>query len=94
MKYCSNKDIDQLIRKLVRTGWSFQRGRKHGRLTHPTGISTLTIANSPSDYRSLQNFRRDLRNVVITIKAMPRADSGGTSTSVFSESTGVCVGFD
>lgn len=52
MKYCSNKEIDQLIRKLVRQGWSFRRGGKHGRLTHP------------SDCRSLDNFRRDLRKAV------------------------------
>lgn len=63
MKYCSNKEIDQLIRKLVRTGWSFCRGSKHGRLTHPNGHPTLTVAKSPSDWRSLQNFLRDLRSV-------------------------------
>ncbi|HHZ9317066.1 TPA: type II toxin-antitoxin system HicA family toxin [Pseudomonas aeruginosa] len=62
MKYCSNKEIDQLIRQLVRQGWRFHRGSKHGRLTHPSGRSTLTVAKSPSDCRSLQNFRRDLRS--------------------------------
>ncbi|MGY2313150.1 type II toxin-antitoxin system HicA family toxin [Pseudomonas sp. SDO5522_S412] len=64
MRYCSNKEIDQLIRKLVRQGWSFRRGGKHGRLTHPGGRSTLTVAKSPSDCRSLDNFRRDLRKAV------------------------------
>lgn len=62
MKYCSNKEIDQLIHQLVRSGWRFYRGRKHGRLTHPSGRPTLTVASTPSDFRSLQNFRRDLRN--------------------------------
>lgn len=61
MKYCSNKEIDQLIRELVRQGWRFHRGSKHGRLTHPCARSTLTVAKSPSDCRSLNNFRRDLR---------------------------------
>lgn len=64
MKYCSSKEIDQLIRKLVRQGWSFRRGGKHGRLTDPGGRLTLTVAKSPSDYRSLDNFRRDLRRAV------------------------------
>ncbi|HAR05231.1 MAG TPA: hypothetical protein DCR72_06580 [Pseudomonas sp.] len=62
MKYCSNKEIDQLIRQLVSQGWGFRRGSKHGRLTHPSGWPTLTVAKSPSDCRSLQNFRRDLRS--------------------------------
>jgi predicted RNA binding protein YcfA (HicA-like mRNA interferase family) len=61
MKYCSSKEVDQLIRQLVSQGWSFRRGGKHGRLTHPSGRPTLTVAKSPSDGRSLQNFRRDLR---------------------------------
>lgn len=61
MKYCSNKEINQLIHQLVRSGWCFYRGSKHGRLTHPNGWPTLTVAKSPSDFRCLQNFRRDLR---------------------------------
>ncbi len=64
MRYCSNKDIDQLIRQLVRQGWRFHRGSKHGRLIHPSGLPTLTVAKSPSDFRSLDNFRRDLRKVI------------------------------
>jgi predicted RNA binding protein YcfA (HicA-like mRNA interferase family) len=64
MKYCSNKDIDQLIRQLIRQGWSFRRGGKHGRIIHPDGRQTLTVANSPSDYRSLRNFQRDLRRII------------------------------
>lgn len=63
MKYCSNKEIDQLIRQLLGQGWSFRRGSKHGRLTPPEGWPTLTVASSPGDCRSLQNFRRDLRQV-------------------------------
>lgn len=61
MKYCSNKEIDQLVRHLVRQGWSFCYGGKHGRLSHPSGIPTLTVPKSPSDHRSLHNFRREVR---------------------------------
>jgi hypothetical protein len=70
MKYCSNKDIDKLIRVLIRQGWDFRRGGKHGRLAPPSGQPTMTVAKTPSDYRSLQNFRRDLR------KAMPSPSLG------------------
>lgn len=64
MKYCSKKEIDQEIRHLVRNGWDFQRGRKHGRLTHPRGWPTLTVARSPSDGRVIHNFRRDVRQAI------------------------------
>ena len=64
MKYCSNKDIDQLIRKLVRQGWCFKHGGKHGRLTHPSGRKTVTVAKSPGGHRGLHNFRRDLRQAI------------------------------
>ena len=64
MKYCSDKEIDKLIRWLVHNGWKFHNGAKHGRLTHPTGRPTLTVAKTPSDRRCLQNFRRNLRQAM------------------------------
>ena len=64
MKYCSNKDIDQLIRHLVYQGWRFRHGSKHGRLSHPSGRPTLSVPTTPGDHRSFHNFRRDLRNAV------------------------------
>lgn len=64
MKYYTDKDMDHFIRKLLREGWSYERGRKHGRLVAPDGKSFVTIAGSPSDYRSFENFRRDVRKIV------------------------------
>jgi hypothetical protein len=61
MKYCSNKEIDQIIRRLVSQGWLYRNGSKHGRLTSPSGSPTLTVSRTPSDWRSVQNFLRDLR---------------------------------
>lgn len=63
MKYCANKDIDRMIRQLLRQGWSYRNGSKHSRLTHPAGCPTLTVSRTPSDWRSVQNFVRDLRRV-------------------------------
>lgn len=57
-RYSSNKDWDERIRRLVKRGWKYQRGRKHGRLTNPDGSRTLTVSSSPSDRRSLKNFMR------------------------------------
>lgn len=49
MKYCSNKEIDRIVRRLISQGWLFRQGGKHGRLTQPDGQQTLTIAKSPSE---------------------------------------------
>jgi len=32
MTYCSNKDINRLVRDLLGNGWTYVRMRKHGRL--------------------------------------------------------------
>lgn len=60
MKYSSQKDIDKLVRRLVREGWRYWRGAKHGRLQPPCGVWTLTVPGSPSDIHAFQNFRRDV----------------------------------
>ena len=70
MKYCTNKDIDQLVRQLIRQRWVFQNGGKHGRLTSPDGLLTLTVSRSPSDSRCLYNLRRDLRKGILSVENM------------------------
>ncbi len=62
MKYCASKDFNVLVKQLVRIGWSFRRGTKHGHLLSPNGGPMLTVPSSPSDHRALQNFRRDVRH--------------------------------
>lgn len=62
MKYCASKDFNVLVKQLVRMGWAFRRGAKHGRLISPDGGPALTVPGSPSDHRALQNFRRDVRH--------------------------------
>jgi hypothetical protein len=37
MHYCSDKDINRIVKELVRTGWRFEQGR-HGKLRHPSGV--------------------------------------------------------
>lgn len=63
MKYSSSKEIHGLIRKLVRSGWTFRHGRKHGRIYPPGGKYFVTVPISPSDRRSRNNFERDLRRM-------------------------------
>lgn len=64
MMYSKNKEINDLVQKLVALGWQFRRPGKHGRLSHPSGRATLTVPISPSDRRSHLNFRCDLRKAL------------------------------
>lgn len=58
------KEIDQLVRGLVRQGWNFRWGSKHGRLCSPNGQATLCVPSTPSDRRAFLNFRRNVRRTL------------------------------
>jgi hypothetical protein len=64
MKYSNQKDIDQLVRKLVRQGWHFWRGKKHGRLKAPFSKNSLTVPGTPSDCHAFDNFSRDVLRIL------------------------------
>lgn len=63
MRYCRSPEINTLVTELVRQGWRFSRGRKHGRLSAPEGRGALTIPGTPSDRRAWMNFRRDVQHM-------------------------------
>ena len=60
MKYSKSKELNQIVRTLVRDGWSFRWGGKHGRISHPSGHPTLTVSTSPRDWRTVENFRHQI----------------------------------
>jgi predicted RNA binding protein YcfA (HicA-like mRNA interferase family) len=62
-KYSSNKDLNQYIRQLVSDGWIYVRRRKHGRLISPNKCLTTTVPGSPSDYRAVKNFKKDIQRM-------------------------------
>ncbi|MBZ2169843.1 type II toxin-antitoxin system HicA family toxin [Marinobacter sp. F4216] len=64
-RYSSNKDWNAVINRLVKLGWRYRRGGKHGQLTHPDSSEILVVPISPSDRRSLQNFMQLLRSTGI-----------------------------
>lgn len=64
MKYCASKDINRLVKGLIRQGWCFRRGGKHGRLSSPDGRAKLSVPSTPSDHRAFLNFRRDVRSAL------------------------------
>lgn len=61
MKYSSNKDINQVVRKLIRVGWHFQHRGKHNEICSPDGEQRIIFSVSPSDRRSYFKFKRDLK---------------------------------
>lgn len=63
MRYSRCKEINQLVRSLVRHHWSYSRGKKHGRLSPPGCTAFVTVPGTPSDWRGLANFRRDLARI-------------------------------
>lgn len=62
MKYSACKEINRLINCLIRAGWRYYRGGKHGRLASPDGRAKLSVPGTPSDRRAFLNFRRDIRH--------------------------------
>ena len=64
MKYCASKDINRLVKCLIRNSWLFRRGGKHGRLSPPDGRANLSVPSTPSDYRAFLSFRRDVRQAL------------------------------
>ena len=68
MRYTSNKDINKLIKRLIRNNWEFKHRSKHGRIISPDGALRITVSKSPSDHRSLQNFQREVRKFKSTLR--------------------------
>lgn len=62
MRYSNDKDINRLVRTLVRAGWCYRHGR-HGKLIPPHSHSVLTVPKTPSDRRAFQNFNQDIRRL-------------------------------
>ena len=65
-KYCKKPEIDALVVQLVRSGWHFHRGGRHGKLRNPQGSRALTVPISPSDHRASKNFEMALRRLATT----------------------------
>jgi len=77
MKYSTCKDVDSLVRSLLATGWRFhRRGRKHGRLTPPSGCLFVTVSCTPSDRRTFLNLRSQVRHVMAELQQKENPSNG------------------
>lgn len=59
--YCADKDINKLVRALVRDGAVFAPGRKHGKLRLTSG-KLVILPKSPSDHRAILNIAKEVRS--------------------------------
>lgn len=66
-RYSICKEIQKLVRRLLHEGWTYEQGRRHGRiqLKHSSGF--VAVPGTPSDRRSFVNFA----------KAVHRLQAGG-----------------
>jgi len=63
MHYSNDKNIAGFVQSLVRTGWRYQTGGRHGKLISPTG-RRIPVPCTPSDFRAFDNFKRDIRRLM------------------------------
>lgn len=62
-KFSNNKDIDMVVRALLKNQWNYRRGKKHGAIVSPQGLK-LSVPGTPSDRRAFYNFKRDVRHIM------------------------------
>ena len=60
-KYSTDSGINDIVKQLVKDGWCYKRGAKHGKVIAPQGAAILTVPTTPSDWRASRQFRADLR---------------------------------
>ena len=63
MKYSSDKDVNKYAKQLVREGWGFKRGKKHGKLIAPGRRGIVVLPTSPSSKRAVQELAWAVRNL-------------------------------
>jgi hypothetical protein len=62
IKYTNNKDINEMIAKVVEQGWEVRPGKGHVKVCPPDKtLSCVTVASTPSDHRAIKNMRAEFR---------------------------------
>ncbi len=67
-KYSSNKDINQLIKELVKVGWLFHRRSKHSELWSPDRLQRIFLSVSPSDKRAYMKLKSNLKRIGFVVE--------------------------
>ena len=61
-RYSNDKNINQEVRMLIKSGWKVKSGSKHAKVISPAGYY-LTVPSTPRDRRAWLNFSRDIRQI-------------------------------
>jgi predicted RNA binding protein YcfA (HicA-like mRNA interferase family) len=61
--YSKDKEISKLVKQLIKSGWAFKQGKKHGLIYAPKG-GRITVPCTPSDWRAHLNFKRNLKELM------------------------------
>jgi hypothetical protein len=60
-RYSTDSYINDIVKQLVKEGWRYKQGGKHGKVIAPQRAAILIVPTSPSDWRASHQFRADLR---------------------------------
>lgn len=61
--YSKDKEISKLVKQLIKAGWAFKQGKKHGLIYAPRG-GRIAVPCTPSDRRAYLNFKRNLKRLM------------------------------
>jgi hypothetical protein len=61
-RYSKDKNINQEVRMLIKSGWKIKKGSKHAKVVSPAGFH-LTVPSTPSDRRAWYNFSHDISKI-------------------------------
>lgn len=59
-KYSNNDQINKIVKSLIKRGYIYQRGKKHGKIISPDGKKRVSIPGSPSDWRAPRQFKAEV----------------------------------
>lgn len=62
-KFSNDKNINELVKKLIKQGWQVRLGKKHHILIAPNN-RRLAIPSSPSDCRAFLSFTYQIRHLI------------------------------
>lgn len=62
MKYSTDDRIEAEVKRLIKAGWQFERGKRHPKITAPNG-RTIAIPSSPSDRRTALNWKTRVKRI-------------------------------
>lgn len=63
-KLSSNKDIDKFVRKLLRSGWSLIRTKRHPVIKSPDG-KRIAVPSSPGVSRAYEEFTHAVQRLQV-----------------------------